>query len=163
VRSNPGATAGGARPRAVVGARAAELRLHEVQLAEHQPRVGGQHGVAPRSLVPVGEHEPGRRVVAVVRAHARHVEERVVPLDLVHRRQVREVPAAQLGGQLAAHDGVHDLPRVDELVGRGEQLDALEEEGPFLGEEDREALVDRDHAHVGFHLTEVGVDGGVQR
>ena len=59
--------------------------------------------------------------------------------------------------------GLDDPPGVDQLVGRREELDALEEERPLLGEEQREALVDRHLARVGLHLAEVGVHGGVER
>ena len=46
---------------------------------------------------------------------------------------------------------------------RREQLDALEEERPLLGEEEGEALVGRDLRHVRLDLREVGVDRGVER
>jgi hypothetical protein len=50
---------------------------------------------------------------------------------------------------------VHDRDR------RLENLDAFEEEGAALREEDREALVGRDDELIGFDLREVGVQGEV--
>ena len=66
-------------------------------------------------------------------------------------------------GELPAGDRLDDLPRVDELVRRGEQLVALQEEGPLLGVVEREALVGRHLPGVRLDLAEVRVHGCVDR
>src|SRR5207245_4847902 len=51
-------------------------------------------------------------------------------------------------------------PSVDQAVRGVELLQALEKEGPLLGIEEREALVDGHLAHVRLYLGEVGIRGG---
>ena len=85
------------------------------------------------------------------------------PPVVIHRVEVGNVVAPELGRDLAAGDRIDDLARVDQLIGCGEQLDALEKEGPLLGEEQRESLVDRHQAGVRLDLAEVGIVGRVER
>src|SRR5256885_11034178 len=56
-----------------------------------------------------------------------------------------------------------DGARVNRLQRRGQEIDALQEERPLLGEEDGEALVGGDGGHVRLDLREVGIDGAVHR
>ncbi len=58
---------------------------------------------------------------------------------------------------------VGDRAREDGLDGRGEEVDALEEERPLLGVEQGEARVDVQLRDVGLDLREVGVDRAVER
>ena len=78
-------------------------------------------------------------------------------IAIVHGAQVGDPRSPDLAGQLGAEHRLGDAPRVDELVGRVELLEPLQEEGPLLGVEQREPLVQRHLADVGFHLREVGV------
>ena len=74
-----------------------------------------------------------------------------------------DVHPGRLPGELDARHRVLQPARVDEPVGGVEAVDALEEEGPLLGEEEGEALVARDLPHIGLDVGEVGVHGGVER
>ena len=108
--------------------------------------------------------QAGERVLAHVLAQARDVEPRARRRPCRRRAERNATPVfPTLPVSLPPADRIGDLPRVDELVGRGEQLDALEEERPLLGVEEREALVHRHLRGVGLHLAEVGVHRGVER
>ena len=94
-------------------------------------------------------------------------------------RQARRDEAAQLGRAQIRGSGsgadrtspsserrggrrVPDPPRVEQLKRGREDLGALEEEGPLLRIERLEGRQVQDHL-VGLDLSEVGVDGGVER
>src|SRR5690606_1326707 len=65
------------RSRALARPRAAELRLHEVEAAEHDARVRGEHAVVVRRAgeTAVGEREPDDRAGAEVAPQPRDVEQ----------------------------------------------------------------------------------------
>ena len=64
---------------------------------------------------------------------------------------------------LAAAERRDDAARVDQVVGRRELLDAVEEERPLVGEEQRLARIELELPGVGLDLREVGVDRPVHR
>src|SRR5205085_7181664 len=82
---------------------------------------------------------------------------------IVRGQQQAEGIAPGLAGQLDGVIGIDDRARVDGLNRRLKEVYAFEEERALFGEEDREALVGRDHWLIGFDLREVRVDREVER
>ena len=82
-------------------------------------------------------------------------------------RQTHGAPGARrvLPGQLRPDVRVHERPRVHQIDRRDEleDLRSLQEEGPQLGKEQGEALVDLDLRQVRLDLREVGVAGEIRR
>ena len=72
-----------------------------------------------------------------------------------------DVGVVELAGDANAEFGVNDVAGVEEIDGRGEIIGVFEEKGAEFGEVDGVALVDRELGLVGFDLTEIGVNRGV--
>ncbi len=148
-----------------------QLRGQRVPTTEQETRVTRQdpvEGTGPVGQDPVGVQETDRRSAANVAAGPQQIEGRVPARiedgrgALVERAYVPHVEAPDLPSELHAADGIQDLARVPEPLGRAEDFGALQEERPLLREEEREAFVDRDLADVRLDLGEVGIVGSVQ-
>jgi len=154
----------GARAGRVAGPRAPDLHLGEPDTPPHDPGVGAQHAIVVVAVDPVGVREPHGRRRSQVAPQAHEVVHGVGAgggfILVVHGAEVGDAGAADLARELGAEHRVHDPPGVDQAVRRVELLEALEEERPFLGIEQREPLVDGHLADVRLHLGEVGVRGG---
>ena len=95
-------------------------------------------------------------------------EERIVAAArrrqlVVDGRQDGEIGAGHLAGDLGGGQRRNDPAGVDELVRRRELLDAIEEEGPLLGKEERLPRIEGELPGVGLDLREVGIDRAVER
>ncbi len=94
--------------------------------------------MSPVDLVCIHEAEPGLR--PDVPLDPQQIVDRVLTAGcrahpVVNRRQHREVGTEGLAGQLGRGHRLDDPAGVDQLVGRRELLDAIEEEGSLLREE----------------------------
>ena len=141
--------------------------LQGVAASHHQARIGAHDAVEDiGGTGTVGVGQPEGRAGAQVAAQTHQIHHGVVGgaarLDLVDGSHVPDVEAPHLPGDLRARDRIHDRTGVDELLGQLEDVHSLEEERTLLGEEEGEALVDRDLARVGLHLAEVRVVGPVE-
>ena len=152
-----------------VGAAGRALQQQAVDVLPHQPGVGADHAVGARAVDPVGIDEGGFRPGADVALRPQDVEHRVVAAagrgggvvdghQIGHARGLRHAP-----GEPGRRERRHDPAGVDQVVGRGELLDAVEEERAFVGEEERLARVELELPGIGFDLREVGIHGAVER
>ena len=145
--------AGPAEPELRVGAGHAAVHVEELAVGDERPDVRLRVEVVAR---PANQH-PGVLAVPALAG--------VVPPSrrLVVGRHHPEGRVPHLAGQLGAQVRVDEGARVHEVDGRGklEDLGPLQEEGPQLGEEEGEPLVDLDLRQVGLDLREVGVAGEV--
>ncbi|MBK8003768.1 MAG: hypothetical protein IPK12_07410 [Gemmatimonadetes bacterium] len=158
-----GAAVGGPQ---LVGAALAVLE-EQVALPPHQAAVHGEDAVAVAALDAVGVHRAQAGAAAHVLLHPQHVHHRVVVAEegggaVVHGGDEAHVGAERAPGQLHGRHRLHQAPGVDQVVGRLEELEPVEEEGPLLREEDRVARVELDLGDVGLDLGEVGVGRGVE-
>ncbi len=80
----------------------------------------------------------------------------------VHAREHRHRGGAHLPRQLGRAVRVHQPPRVDQLEGRGEHLQAVEEERPLLRIVQRLPRVELDLRRVRLDLREVGTHRAVE-
>ena len=76
-------------------------------------------------------------------------------------KKPRFVPA-ELACQPKPEFRVHDVSRVDEVDGRGEVVGILQKERPEFGKIHRVALVHGELGLIGFHVTEIGIDGSIE-
>src|SRR5439155_1847571 len=95
------------------------------------------------------------RVVAFILAE--------VPGRIIAGHQDTESVLAALAGKLYREILIDNRACVHGLQWCVEDVDALEEEGPLLFEEDRKPRVRRDDGLVGLDLREVRIHGEIQR
>ena len=147
---------------------AAGLQLQVVDRSEQQPRIGGEHAIGAGAVDPVGVDEADLRGARQVVLDARDGEQRMIDAAgrgrrIVHRRQQRDIGAGALAGQLDRGQRRGDPARVDQVVGRVEQLGAVEKERALLRKEQRAARIEGELTSVGLDLREIRIDGAVQR
>ena len=146
----------------------AGLELQVVDRAEQQARVAGEHPVGVAAVDAVGVDEADLRRSRQVVLKARDVEDRAIDAAgrrrrVVDRREQGDVGARAVSRQLDGRQRRRNPPRVDQIVRRGEELGAVQEERALLRKEERAARVERELGGVRLHLREVGVDRAVQR
>src|SRR5262249_44884315 len=129
-----------------------ELRVVEAEIGAGESRIRG-------AISPGRQHRPHRRIAAEVAAQPERAEEwcmsaapRIVPI--VPSGEHGDLGSAELAGKLESGTRCDDGARIDQLIRCIEELEALEEKGPLLGIEEREALIEQDLADVGLDLGE---------
>src|SRR6267154_23034 len=83
-------------------------------------------------------------------------------LSIVGHDHRRDVGPTEFSGELEPTQRCDDLSSVNQLVGRIEQLEPVEEEWPLLRVEECESLIEKHLPHVSFDLGEVRIDGPIQ-
>src|SRR5690242_18200609 len=81
---------------------------------------------------------------------------------IVHRREEGEIGAERLSGQLGGRNRLHDPAGVDQVVGGGELLDAIEKERSFFLKEELVPGVEDKLRHVRLDLGEVRLGRSIQ-
>lgn len=74
-----------------------------------------------------------------------------------------KIPAAELAGEAGAEFGVGDAAGEEEIFRSEKKAIIFEKKGAFFRELDLEALVDGDLGIVGFNLTEIRIEGDIER
>ena len=144
------------------------LKLRPVKLRVIEPEIRGGH---PRVIIPIftrrqnGAQCTGRSEVVTEPGDA---EERRVcstpRVQLVVAGDDRgDVQPADFPSELGSRPRRNDLPGVDQLVWRIEELEPIEEERSLFRIEEREAFIQQDLPDIGFHLREIRIDRSVQR
>ena len=140
------------------------LKLQAVDPAEHESGVGAQHPVVAVALDTVGVDHADPRVGPDVPLQAKNVVDRVVAGErnawIVHRGEERDAGAERLARELDRRDRLHHPAGVDQVVGRGELLDAVEEERSLLLEEPLVPRIEQQLSGVRLDLAEVRIGGG---
>ena len=146
---------------ALLGPAIGQLRLEEVEPREDNVGVSRDDPVVVSPPLAVGDGDAGGGRRAEVIPKPADVEDGVAIGRVIHGGEIGGGELAELAGELAAGDRIANLPRIHQLVGCGEEFDALEKEGSLLLEEECEPFVDGDLTLIGFDGAEIGVDGGV--
>lgn len=130
-------------------------------------RVG--HG----SKLAVGIDKADGGLLANIAIHAKHTEvgfgsrERVTRSNrlargLIVRKEGADRPRTLLASETQAVIGVGDAASKDKIYGSGEVACIFEKEGTLFRKENLETLVDGDLRLVGFNLSKIRIQGGVE-
>jgi len=159
-----------ARRRWPEGASAAsgQLQLRAVHSTKHEARVGTRHPVVVAAVDLVGVDQAQPRLGADVPLHPEQVVDRVIFAagragPVVHGGEERQVGTERLAGEFGGRHWLNDPAGIDQLVGCGELLDAIEKERPLLGEEDFLPGIEGKLLCVGLDLGEIRIGGAIQR
>ena len=82
---------------------------------------------------------------------------------IVDGGQEGHLGAGRFSGELRGSHRLYNAPRVDQLAWRIELLDAVQEERPLLGEEERRSGIEDELPCVGLDLREVWMERAVER
>ena len=120
--------------------------------SKEQPRVAAEHAVRVAAVDAVGIDEADLRRATQLTLQPRDVEHRMIAAasPTPTRRRPRTGSATSVArrfaGELRRRERRDDAARVDQVVRRRELLDAVEEERPLLGEEQRLARIEHELA-----------------
>jgi len=143
----------------VLRPRSDDLRVGKPDLLPDGARVCAYYAIPKASDDAVGISESDRRATAEVAPQPQQIHDWMIARGrcvrgkiVIDGADVCDRGTADLAGQFGAAHGSDDASRVNQGIRCVELLESLEEEWPLLRKEQREPLVHRDLADVGFDL-----------